>query len=136
MDESPKILSGGGPEVPTGEGDPPVQAYTAALPGWRAEVCRKLDRIITVKAPGVRKAVKWNAPFYGAPLGRNWFLSFTGYENFVRVAFFDGMMLRPRPPVASKIGATRYYDVREGALDEARFSAWVEQAARLPGWTP
>ena len=136
MAETPKILPGGGPEVPNGEGDPPVQAYIAALPGWRADVCRRLDRILTVNVSAVRKAVKWNAPIYGAPLGRSWFLSVTGYENFVRVAFFDGLMLRPRPPGTSKIGAVRYYDIREKGLDEAQFADWVQQAARLPGWTP
>ncbi|MBS0363735.1 MAG: DUF1801 domain-containing protein [Proteobacteria bacterium] len=135
MSESPKILRGG-PEIPSGEGDPPVQAYIAALPGWRGDTCRRLDRVITRTVSGVRKAVKWNAPIYGAPVGRSWFLSITGYENFVRVAFFDGTMLKPPPPGPSRFEAIRYYDIPEGGIDEAEFAGWVEQAAALPGWTP
>ena len=135
MSETPKILRDG-PEIPAGDGDPPMQAYIAAMTGWRLDTCRRLDRVITRTVSGVRKAVKWNASIYGAPTGRSWFLSFTGYENFVRVAFFDGTMLRPPPPGPSKIGAIRYYDIREGKLDEAEFAGWVEQAAALPGWTP
>jgi hypothetical protein len=136
MDETPRILSGGGPEIPPGDGDPPVQAYIAAMPGWRNDVCRRLDRVLTVNVSAVRKAVKWSGLAYGAPLGRSWFLTVTGYENFVRVAFFDGLMLKPRPAGASKVGAVRFYDIREGGLDEAQFADWVQQAARLPGWTP
>lgn len=136
MTETPKLLSGGNPQIPKGDGDEPVQAYIAAMPDWRCEIGRRIDRIVTRTVPDVRKAVKWNSPFYGAAVGRSWFLSLHCYQNFVRVAFFDGDILRPPPPGPSKIAGVRYYDIRERALDEAQFAGWVEQAAELPGWTP
>ena len=135
-DEAPKLLAGGAPQIPMGDGDEPVQDYIAAMPGWRCDVGRRVDRIITRTVADVRKAVKWNSPFYGAPGVRSWFLSVHCYQNFVRVAFFDGAVLRPPPPTSSKIAGVRYYDIREGGLDEAEFAGWVEQAAALPGWTP
>jgi hypothetical protein len=136
MTETPKLLSRGQLSIVNGEGDAAVQAYIAVMPGWRADVCRRLDRIVTRTAPDLRKAVKWDAPIYGRAGGRSWFLSITGYENLVRVAFFDGAVLRPPPLGTTKIRDVRYYDIREGGLDEAQFAGWVEQAAVLPGWAP
>jgi hypothetical protein len=132
----PKLLSGGNPQIAKAYGDAPVQAYIAAAPGWKGDVSKRLDQLITRAVPGVRKAVKWNSPFYGArgSLEDNtWFLNFHCFDNFVRVAFFRGAQLRPSPPGASKMKDVRYLDVREGELDEARFTAWVRQASKLPG---
>ena len=127
-----KLLSGGNPQIAKGEGDAPVQAYIAAMPGWKRDVGRKLDAIITRAAPRVRKAVKWNSPFYGGLGG--WFLSFHCYTRFVKVAFFRGAELKPRPPGASTQKNVRYLDVYEGDWDEAQFAKWVKQASTLPGW--
>jgi hypothetical protein len=128
----PRLLSGGNPQIAKGEGDVPVQAYIAAAPGWKRDVARRLDAIITRTTPRARKAVKWNSPFYGAGL-EGWFLSFHFYTSFVRVAFFRGAALKPPPPVASKLEKVRYLDVREGELDESQFAKWVKQASKLPG---
>jgi hypothetical protein len=131
-----RLLSGGNPQIAKAEGDVPVQAYIAAMPGWKREVGRHLDALITRVVPGVRKAVKWNSPFYGVE-GRGWFLSFHTFTNYVKVAFFRGTSLRPLPPGASKVEGTRYLDIREkDAFDEARLAKWVRQAAALPGWEP
>lgn len=127
-----KLLSGGNPQIAKGDGDGPVQAYIAAAPGWKRDVARRLDAIITRTAPHVRKAVKWNSPFYGAGL-EGWFLSFHFYASFVRVAFFRGAALKPPPPGASKLENVRYLDIREDELDETQFAKWVRQASRLPG---
>ena len=130
----PKLLSGGNPQIPKGEGDAPVQAYIAAMPGWKSEAGRKLDRIIAEAVPGVRKAVKWNSPFYGVE-GQGWFLSFHVFARYVKVAFFRGAALDPPPPVGSKDPDTRYLHVEEGEeLDAAQFKDWVRQAAGIPGW--
>jgi hypothetical protein len=131
----PVLLSGGNPQIPKGEGDAPVQAYLAAMPGWKQDVGRSLDGLITRTVPGVRKAVKWNTPFYGAPDGdRTWFLAFHCMTKYVKVAFFRGTALDPVPPVASKQAAVRYLHIHEGeVLDEARFADWVRQASSLPG---
>ena len=128
----PKLLSGGNPQIAKAEGDAPVQAFIAAAPGWKGEVSRRLDAIITQTVPRVRKAVKWNSPFYGVGL-EGWFLSFHFYTNFVRVAFFRGAGLKPPPAGASKLEGVRYLDVREGELDETQFAKWVKQASKLPG---
>lgn len=128
----PKLLSGGNPQIAKGYGDAPVQAYIAAMPEWKRDVGRRLDAIITRAVPGVKKAVKWNSPFYGVEEGR-WFLSFHVFANYVKVTFFRGSSLRPPPEGKSKYEAVRYYDIREGALDEKQFSAWVKQASKLPG---
>lgn len=128
----PKLLSGGNPQIPKGYGDAPVQAYIAAVPGWKRDVIRRLDAIITRAIPGVQKAVKWNSPMYGVEEG-SWFLSFHCYDKFVKVAFFRGLSLQPVPPGESKSQDTRYLDVREGELDEAQFARWVRQASKLPG---
>jgi hypothetical protein len=127
-----KLLSGGNPQIAKGDGDGPVQAYIAATPGWKRHVARKLDAIITRAAPHVRKAVKWNSPFYGGLGG--WFLSFHCYTKFVKVAFFRGAALKPPPPGASKQRNVRYLDIYEGELDEAQFAKWVKQANKLSGW--
>ena len=129
------LLAGGNPPIAKGEGDAPVQAYIAAMPGWKREVGRQLDALIVRTVPGVRKAVKWNSPFYGVEgEGQGWFLSFHCFANYVKVAFFRGMSLRPVPPVESKSQDTRYFHIHEGdAFDEAQLAAWVKQASELPG---
>ncbi len=130
---TPTLLSGGNPQIAKGYGDAPVQAYIAAMPGWKSEVGRRLDALIARTVPGVRKAVKWNSPFYGIEDGV-WFLSFHVFAKYVKVAFFRGAALDPVPPVASKSGDTRYFHIHEdGALDEAQFAGWVKQASELPG---
>lgn len=130
--EKPVLLSGGNPQIPKGEGDAPVQAYLAAMPGWKGDIGRRLDAIIAREVPEARKAVKWNSPFYGVEPGY-WFLSFHCFNRYVRVTFFRGVALDPPPSGTSKYPDIRYYDVHEGALDEAQFAAWVRQASRLPG---
>jgi hypothetical protein len=129
----PALLSGGNPQIPKGYGDAPVQAYIAAMPGWKSDVGRRLDALITRTVPGVRKAVKWNSPFYGVE-DDAWFLNFHCFTNYVKVAFFRGRSLRPVPPGESKHREVRYLDIREDdPLDERQFAAWVKQASRLPG---
>ena len=129
----PALLAGGNPQIAKGEGDAPVQAYIAAMPGWKRDVGRHLDALIARAVPGVRKAVKWNSPFYGVE-GQGWFLSFHCFTKYVKVAFFRGASLRPLPPGASKHKNVRYLDIHEGAeLDEAQLAAWVKQASELPG---
>jgi hypothetical protein len=130
----PKLLSGGNPQIAKAEGDAPVQAYIAAIPGWKREVARRLDVLIARAVPGVRKAVKWNSPFYGVE-GQGWFLSLHCFTKYVKVAFFRGASLKPTPPGASSQKDVRYLDIREGDnLDEAQLAAWVKQASALPGW--
>lgn len=129
----PKLLSGGNPQIPKGYGDAPVQAYLDAMPGWKREVGRKLDALITRVAPGVRKAVKWNTPLYGMEEQR-WFLSFHCFNHYVKVGFLNGAELRPLPPGESKHERVRYLDIREDhELDEKQLADWVRQASRLPG---
>jgi hypothetical protein len=129
----PALLSGGNPQIAKGEGDAPVQAYIAAMPGWKSDVGRRLDVLITSTVPGVRKAVKWNSPFYGVE-GQGWFLSFHCFTHYVKVAFFRGLSLRPMPPVESKSQDTRYLHIQEdGHFDEAQLAAWIKQASELPG---
>lgn len=131
----PPLLSGGNPQIAKGEGDASVQAYIEAIPGWKREVARQLDAAIVRAVPGVRKAVKWNSPFYGVD-GTSWFLSFHCYTKFIKVAFFRGASLRPLPPRESRQPDVRYVDIHEEGFDEAQLVAWVKQAAELPGWTP
>jgi len=129
----PKLLSGGNPQIAKSYGDAPVQAYIAAMPGWKSDVGRHLDTIITRTIPGVRKAVKWNSPFYGIEDGV-WFLSFHCFAKYIKVAFFRGMSLRPVPPVASKQKDVRYFHIHEDdGIDDTQFAAWVKQASKLPG---
>ena len=128
------LLAGGNPRIAKADGDAPVQAYIAAMPGWKRDVGRRLDAIVGRAVPGVRKAVKWNSPFYGIE-GNGWFLSFHCFTKYVKVAFFRGASLRPPPPGESTSDKTRYLDIHEGdALDEKQLAAWVKQASRLPGW--
>lgn len=128
-----KLLSGGNPQIAKGYGDVPVQAYIAAMPGWKSEVGHKLDALITRAVPGVQKAVKYNSPLYGIE-GQGWFLSLHVFTNYVKVAFFRGASLRPIPPGKSKQKEVRYLDIREDdKLDEKQFTAWVKQASKLPG---
>jgi hypothetical protein len=129
----PALLSGGNPQIAKAYGDAPVQAYIAAMPGWKRDVGRRLDALIMRTVPGVRKAVKWNSPFYGME-GEGWFLSFHCFTRYVKVAFFRGASLRPLPPGHSKSKDTRYLDIHEAdTLDEAQLAAWVKQASQLPG---
>ena len=127
------LLSGGNPQIPKGYGDAPVQAYIAAMPGWKNDLGRRLDALIVRAVPEVRKAVKWNSPFYGME-GEGWFLGFHCLTKYVKVAFFRGASLDPVPPGQSKQKDVRYLDIHEGdTLDEDQFSDWVRQASRLPG---
>ncbi|MFB9267852.1 DUF1801 domain-containing protein [Bradyrhizobium erythrophlei] len=129
----PRLLAGGNPQIAKADGDAPVQAYIAAMPGWKSTVGRRLDTLIVRAVPGVHKAVKWNSPLYGVE-GQGWFLGIHTFTNYVKVAFFRGMSLRPVPPGASRSKDTRYLDIREhDELDEAQFAAWVKQASQLPG---
>jgi hypothetical protein len=130
----PALLSGGNPQIAKAEGDAPVKAYISAMPGWKRDVGRRLDALIVRTVPGVRKAVKWNSPFYGVD-GQGWFLSFHTFTNYVKVTFFRGTSLRPVPPGESKHNEVRYYDIREDdQQDEAQMTSWIRQAAALPGW--
>ena len=131
----PVLLSGGNPQIAKADGDAPVQAYIAAMPGWKRDVGRRLDALIVRTVPGVRKAVKWNSPFYGIE-GQGWFVSFHVFTRYVKVTFFRGASLRPLPPGASKHQEVRHIDIHEDDFDEARMATWVKQAAALPGWVP
>ena len=129
----PTLLAGGNPQIAKAYGDAPVQAYIAAMPGWKRDVGRRLDALIVRTVPNVRKAVKWNSPFYGID-GQGWMLSFHCFTRYVKVAFFRGTSLRPLPPAASKHKAVRYLDIHEDdELDEAQLAAWIKQASQLPG---
>lgn len=126
-------LSGGNPQIAKGDGDAPVQAYIAAMQGWKCAMGRRIDAIVGKAVPKVRKAVKWNSPFYGAG-DEGWFLSFHCFAKYIKIAFFRGGSLRPIPPGESKQKDVRYLDIREDdALDEDQFIDWVKQASRLPG---
>jgi hypothetical protein len=130
------LLSGGNPRIAKADGDAPVQAYIAGMPGWKRDLGKRLDALIVRNVPNVRKAVKWNSPLYGIE-GQGWFLGFHTFTHYVKVAFFRGTSLRPVPPGASKGKDTRYIDIHEGdELDEAQMATWVKQAAALPGWSP
>jgi hypothetical protein len=132
--DTPRLLSGGNPQIPKGDGDAPVQAYIEAMPGWKREVGRRLDALIVRTVPNVRKAVRWNSPFYGVE-GQGWFLGFHVYTRYVKVTFFRGTSLHPVPPGESKQKETRYLDIHEDdELDEKQLAAWIKQAASIPGW--
>ena len=129
----PALLAGGNPQIAKADGDAPVQAYIAAMPGWKGDVGRRLDEIIVRTVPEVYKAVKWNTPFYGIE-GQGWFLGFHCITKYIKVAFFRGTSLSPLPPVESKQKEVRYLHIHEDdPLDEAQFAAWVKQASQLPG---
>lgn len=132
-DDSPKLLAGGNPQIPKGDGPGPVRDYIAAMPGWKHDVGQLLDSIVDRTVPNVRKAVKWNTPFYGAADHEGWILSFHCFDRYVKVTFFRGTSLTPMPPGASKTPDTRYLDVYEDLdeFDEAQFTDWVTQASEL-----
>ena len=130
----PVLLSGGNPQIAKADGDAPVQAYIAAMPDWKRDVGRRLDALIEANLPKVRKAVRWNSPFYGLE-GKGWFLSFHCFTKYVKVTFLTGAALQPMPPGESKDPNTRYLDIHEdGEFDEKQFARWVKQAGKLPGW--
>lgn len=133
IDGEPVLLSGGNPQIAKGEGDAPVQAYVAAMPGWKHDVGRRLDALIVRTVPGVRKAVKWNSLLYGVE-GQGWFLGVHCFTRYVKIAFFRGTSIKPVPPVSSKNRETRYFHIHEDdAANEATLAAWVKQASELPG---
>ena len=131
----PKLLAGGNPQIAKGDGDKPVQAYIAAIPGWKKEVARSLDKLIAHHIPKANKAVKWNSPFYGME-DKGWFLSFHVFTKYVKVTFFNGGSLKPLPPVEAKHKGIRYLDIYEDGFDEAQFVKWIKKASKLPGWKP
>ena len=130
--ENVVLLSGGNPRIAKADGDAPVQAYIAGMPGWKRDLGKRLDALIVRNVPNVRKAVKWNSPFYGIE-GQGWFLGFHVFTHYVKVAFFRGTSLRPVPPGGTGKDA-RWIDIHEDDLDEAQMAAWIRQAAALPGW--
>jgi hypothetical protein len=132
VSKTPKLLSGGNPQIAKGYGDAPVKAYIAAVPGWQKDVSKRVDAIITKAVPGVKKAVKWNSPFYGVE-DDLWFASFHIFARYVKVTFFQGASLKPPPEGKSKYPQVRYYDIHEGELDEKQFASWIKQASKLPG---
>ena len=131
-DAAAVLLSGGNPQIAKGYGDAPVQAYIAAMPGWKRDLGRRIDALIERVVPGVSKAIKWNSPFYGIE-GDGWFLSLHCFTGYVKVTFFRGTSLLPVPPGKSKHPEVRYLDIREDDFDEAQFALWVEQASKMPG---
>ena len=131
--EGPVLLSGGNPQIPKGDGDAPVQAYIAAMPEWKQDIGRRLDDLIVRTVPAVRKAVRWNSPWYGVE-GQGWFASYHVFTRYVKVTFLNGASLRPVPPGSGKDPDSRWVDVHEGELDEEQLTEWVRQAAALPGW--
>ena len=130
------LLAGGNPQIAKGDGDAPVKAYIAAMPGWKREAGRRLDALVVRTVPGVRKAVRWNSPFYGVE-GQGWFLAFHCFTNYIKVTFLRGTSLRPLPPVESKDPHTRYFHIHEGdEIDQELLASWIRQASELPGWIP
>lgn len=133
--KEPVLLSGGNPQIPKGDGDEPVQAYIAAMPGWKHDVGRQLDALIEEIVPDARKAVRWNSPFYGVE-GQGWFVSWHCFTKYVKVTFFDGASLDPPPPESSKDPIARYLHLHEGdEVDTEQVRDWIRQAAALPGWS-
>ncbi len=130
--KKPKLLSGGNPQIAKGYGEAPVKQYIAAMPGWKREIGAEIDAIATRAVPGVKKAVKWNSPFYGK-VENSWFMCFHVFTRFVRVTFFQGASLKPPPVGTSKYPQVRYYDIYEGAFDAAQFEKWVKQSVKFPG---
>lgn len=130
------LLSGGNPQIPKGDGDGPVQAYITAMPGWKCDLGRRLDTLISATVPAVMKAVKWNSPFYGVE-GQGWFLGVHVFTRYVKVTFFKGIKLHPLPPGGTpKSGDARWIDIPEEGFDEGQMTDWIRQAAALPGWIP
>ena len=129
----PKLLSGGNPQIAKADGDAAVQTYIAAMPGWKRDVGRRLDALVVRTVPDVRKAVRWNTPFYGVE-GKGWFLGFHCITKYIKVAFFNGASLRPMPPVESRQKDVRYVHIHEGEkVDESLVASWIRQASELPG---
>ena len=128
----PRLLSGGNPQIEKADGAAPVKAYIAAMPDWKRAVGQRLDALVTKNVPQVKKAVKWNSPFYGIE-GEGWFMAFHVFNRYVKVTFFKGTSLRPAPP-GGKSEEARWIDVHEDDLDEAQMTKWIKQAAKLPGW--
>ena len=134
MAEQVRLLSGGNPQIAKGDGDSPVQAYIAAMPGWKSDVGRRLDELIVVNVPEVRKAVRWNSPWYGVE-GQGWFLSTHVFSKYVKVTFLNGAQLLPEPPGSGKDPDSRWVNIFEGELDEEQMIEWIRQSAALPGWS-
>ncbi len=128
----PKLLSGGNPQIAKADGDAPVQAYIAAMPGWKRDIGRKIDELVVASVPGVRKAVRWNTPFYGLE-GQGWFLGVHCYTKYVQVSFLNGAGLQPTPPGESKHPKVRYLNIRENEWDGVQYRSWIQQSAKLPG---
>jgi len=128
----PTLLAGGNPKIAKADGDAPVQAYIAALPGWKQDLCRRLDALIVETVPGVAKAVKWNSPFYGVE-GQGWFLSLHVFTRYVKVTFFKGTSLTP-PPAGGGAKEARWIDIHEGEAFTPQLIDWIKQAAAIPGW--
>ena len=128
----PVLLAGGNPQIAKADGDDAVQTYIAAMPGWKSDLGRRLDALIVHNVPDVRKAVKWNSPFYGVA-GQGWFLAFHVFNRYVKVTFFRGTSLQPAPAGGTARDA-RWIDVHEDDFDEAQMAAWIRQAAAMPGW--
>ena len=133
-DKKPTLLSGGNPQIPKGDGDAPVQAYIAAMPGWKKDVGRRLDALIVGNVPDVRKAVRWNSPFYGVE-GWGWFVSYHVFTRYVKATFLQGASLHPVPPGSGKDKDSRWIDIYEDGFEEAQMAEWIRQAAALPGWS-
>ena len=136
MPAKPKLLSGGNPQIAKADGDAPVQAYIAAMPGWKQDIGRQLDALITKTVPGVQKAVRWNSPLYGVK-DNGWFLGIHCLTKYVKVTFFRGLSLKPIPPGGTeKSREARWIDIYQGQFDEKQLVVWIKQAAALLGWTP
>ncbi len=133
MAEEVRLLSGGNPQIPKGDGDAPVQAYIAAMPGWKSELGRQLDHLVVNAVPNVVKAMRWNSPWYGVK-GQGWFLSFHVFTRYVKVTFLRGALLDPLPPGSGKDPDSRWLDIYEEGFDAEQFTDWVCQAAAIPGW--
>ena len=128
-----RLLSGGNPQIAKADGDAPVQAYIAAMPGWKSDLGRRLDELIALNVPNVRKAVRWNSPWYGIE-GQGWFVSYHVFTRYVKITFLNGASLSPVPPGGGKDPDSRWVDIYEGALDEEQMAEWIRQSAALPGW--
>ena len=130
----PKLLSGGNPQIAKGEGDAPVRAYIAAMPGWKSDAGRRIDPLVTGPCQRQKGGEVELAVLRRRGPGR--FLSFHCFTRYVKVTFFSGAALDPLPPVESKDSNTRYLHVHEdGKLDEKLLKSWIEQASGLPGWS-
>ena len=129
----PKLLAGGNPQIPKGDGDGPVQAYIEAMPERKGTIARQLDDLIEHVVPDVRKAVRWNSPFYGVE-GRGWFASCHAFTRYVKVTFLNGALLQPPPPGSGKDPDARWVDIAEGRFDAVQMSAWIRQSAATDGW--